>query len=202
MLRRQRTTILALGLIPMAVALACSGGNGSPVSPSLSDPGNSTIRGTALTAAPGPSTRSQTSNGAAASARPMGGHPAAMTRVCVSGTTNCATVNDAGKFEISGPFSGDVHLEFTSQQGAVVLTIPNVQAGETIVVRVELSGSTGVVRIESRQGDDDDSADDDSAADDDSSDDDSADDDDSSDDDSADDDSADDDDSKDDDSKD
>ena len=161
-----RNALLGLRLATMALAVACTG---SPVSPSPGAAAVTTIRGNLF--APGTT----------ASASRLAATVDTTIRVCISGTDTCDDVDGAGNFELTGNFTGDIRLRFTGAMGEVTLTIPDVRHGETIVVKVELDGTTGVVRVESRSGgDDDDSADDDSldddSADDDSADDDSADD--------------------------
>jgi len=184
-----------LNFVSLALAVACSGSLSSPIGPTGSDglgsnaSGSTTIRGRTST------------NRAPSSVRSTAASSPSATRVCVTGTSNCDTIDSDGQFELKGNFSGDVHLSFTSPQGNADVTVPNVQLGETIVLAVQLAGGAATVKIESRQGDgngnaaDDDSDDDaaDDPSDDDSEDDDSEDDD-SEDDDSKDDDSEDDDD--------
>jgi hypothetical protein len=128
------------------VAAACSGG-ASPVGPSgfagLPAGGSTTILG----------------RGAG---RPSAASTAS-TKVCVTGTSICTNVNGAGAFQLSGSFSGDVQLDFTGPSGTTSLTVPDVQAGETVIVVVDLSN--GSLRVESREaanGTDDVSEDDES----------------------------------------
>jgi hypothetical protein len=73
--------------------------------------------------------------------------------MCVSGTTTCAEIGASGTFELKGDFTGNITLQFLDSQGSnITLTISNVQSGETIVVTVELNGTTGILNIESRDG--------------------------------------------------
>lgn len=168
-MQRLNTRIVwGIGVLVMIAASACSGGSvGSPVSPSTSGTfgGSTTIRGTTNVAGASQSARQSASRASAL-------HASTTIRVCISGTTTCADVDGAGTFELTGHFSGDIRLQFTGPQGTVILTIPHVQPGETIVVTVELNGTNGTIRILSRQGGDDDSDDDDDSSDDDSDDDD------------------------------
>ena len=172
MRRVHEKVIWGLGLLLMIAGVACSNaGLGSPVSPSSSGIGATTIRGTTQVAGVSQSAGRFASRS----------HAPSTIRVCISGTDTCTEVDGSGNFELTGNFTGDIQLQFTGPQGTVTLTIPNVQPGETILVTVELNGTNGIIRIQSRHGGDDDS-DDDSAdhdSDDDSADDDSADDDDS-----------------------
>lgn len=139
--------LLAVGLV--SAAIACSG---SPTSPSTSgmSPGATTIRGTARGASVARSSASQ-----------VAAHAPTTIRICVSGTTTCADVDGSGDFELTGNFSGDVQLQVTGPQGPLMLTIPNVKRGETIVVVVSVEGTAAAIQIVARSGGDDDEDDED-----------------------------------------
>lgn len=153
-MRHMNTKILwAAGLVSMIAAIACSGGSVDlPTRPSSSGTSGraTTIRGT-----------TRGSNAAVASASQFAIQAATTIRICVSGTATCAAVDGTGNFVLTGNFSGDVHLQVTSPQGTVMLTLPNVKHGETIVVIVSFNGPNGVMQIVSRTGGDDDDEDND-----------------------------------------
>ena len=67
------------------------------------------------------------------------------------GTDASVNADGSGRFEISGDFVGDVQLSFTGAGHNVVVTVQDVQPGQTITVTVSLSGDTGTVDVESRQ---------------------------------------------------
>lgn len=60
----------------------------------------------------------------------------------------------SGRFELSGDFSGDIQLSFSGAGQDVVVTLHDVQPGQTITVTVALSGNTGTLDVESREGGD------------------------------------------------
>lgn len=70
------------------------------------------------------------------------------------GTDACATADGSGRFELSGDFSGDIQLSFSGAGQDVVVTLHDVQPGQTITVTVALSGTTGTLDVESREGGD------------------------------------------------
>ena len=75
-------------------------------------------------------------------------------RVCVVGTDVCVDVDGSGAFEISGDFAGDVQLNFLGSGHDVVVTVHDVQPGQTITVTVSLNYDTGTLDVESRHGGD------------------------------------------------
>ena len=152
-----KSMLWTLLVVSAGTAVACSGG--SFVGPSSAGSGT-TIKGTTIVAgSPG-------SGGALAASAP------ADLKVCLKGTTKCADVNADGTFELTGEFDGDVTLQFISAQGTVTLTIEDVRPGETIVVTVTINGTTGTLKIESREDADSDDESGDNESDDDESDDD------------------------------
>ena len=137
--------ILGLGvsLLLAGGLVACSGNSGSPASPSsVPSGGSTTINGTAQTSA---------------TATPLFGEQRVNNntlQVCVVGTDACVNADGAGRFELSGDFSGDIQLRFSGAGQDVVVTLHDVQPGQTITVTVALNGRTGTVDVESREGGD------------------------------------------------
>ena len=135
-----RMATLGLSLLVAGGVVACSGGSSSPVSPSARQSGGTTISGTALTpGAVAPSLGRLATDGSET------------LRVCVVGSGVCVDVDGAGGFELSGDFAGDVQLQFSGSGHDVVVTVHNVQPGQTITVTVTLSGDTGTLQVESRE---------------------------------------------------
>jgi hypothetical protein len=138
------------GLLTLAVAMACSQA-GSPIVPSLDggQPGGNTTRilGTAHVPVASSNARGAVAGASLASAR---GSNSLV--VCVDGATVCSGIDGLGKFELNGPFSGDIGLRFNGPGSDVLLTVPNVQAGETVTITVALSGQGSTLDVESRVG--------------------------------------------------
>jgi hypothetical protein len=151
--------LAAIGALTLVLpTLACSGGNaGGPTSPS--------VFGSSSSAPTGGTTIIGTTSGLTSSLANR--QPATATvstasgvQVCVNGT--CANLDEDGRFELRGEFSGDVGLEVAGLEGSsILLTIPGVSEGETIVVRLEIDDSTSRIEILSRTLGDGDSPDDD-----------------------------------------
>ena len=135
--------ILGLGvsLLLAGGLVACSGSSGSPASPSsFPSGGSTTINGTAQTSA---------------AATPLFGEQRVngnTLQVCVVGTDACVNADGSGRFALSGDFSGDIRLSFSGAGQDVVVTLHDVQPGQTITVTVALHGTTGTVDAESREG--------------------------------------------------
>jgi hypothetical protein len=136
---------LGFGLLMVVAAAACSG-SGSPVAPSVGNGAGvgSMIRGTANLGPQGAAAAGAVSSGSLATDAP------GTVQVCVNGTDVCGDVEGAGSFELSGDFSGDVGLRFTSSDEDVTLMVPDVVLGETVIVTVELAGANSTIHIDSR----------------------------------------------------
>ena len=193
---------LACGLPCALLVASCSGGASGPAAPfapttlSVNQPAATT--GTTISG----TVKLSGSSSSGASLRAALGPPALLVRVV--GTALEAAADPSGRFTLEGVPPGDVQLHFGGSGINATLTLPSVQAEQTVIIVVVLTGNGATLESDSRNGsvDDDDSADDDAADDDSVDDDDSADDDDAADDDSRDDDDSTDDDAADDDSKD
>lgn len=138
-----------LSLVVATGFVACN--STSPVSPSAfpSGGGATTITGTAHTAG----ATAALSFGQLTHAG--GDHPV---EVCVVGADLCAVADESGYFELVGNFVGDLRLRFSSDDHDVVVTIHDVQLGQTIRVTVSLDGQSGTLEVDSREGGDTDSA--------------------------------------------
>ena len=148
----KRTTLIGVSLC-MAIGLAaCSGGNGSPASPSAfpsagaTTSGATTISGTAVA---GGGTTGQSTGLSTPTFGALDSHSGL--RVCVVGTNICVEVGPSGTFELSGDFVGDVELHITGPGHDVFVTVTNVQSGQTIIVSITLNGDVGSLQVESRQ---------------------------------------------------
>ena len=132
-----------LSLVVATGFVACN--STSPVSPSAfpSGGGATTITGTAHTAgATAALSFGQLSH--AGSDDPV--------EVCVVGADLCAVADESGYFELVGNLVGDLRLRFSSDDHDVVVTIHDVQLGQTIRVTVSLNGQSGTLEVDSREG--------------------------------------------------
>ena len=140
----RKTASVGLSLLVVIGFVACSGSANSPTSPSaLPFGGATTITGTAQTTGTAALSFGQLAH--TDSDGPL--------EVCVVGTDVCAVVDASGHFELVGNFVGDIQLQFSS--GAdhnVMVTVHDVQLGQTITVTVSLNGESGTVVVESREG--------------------------------------------------
>ena len=142
-----KTASVGLSLLLTSGFVACSGNSSSPVAPSAfgSGGGATTITGTAHTAG----TSAALSLGQLSHEGDDG-----PLEVCVVGSEVCAPADASGHFELVGDFVGDVQLQFSGSGHEVVVTVHDVQPGQTITVTVTLNGHTGTIDVESRQGGD------------------------------------------------
>ena len=131
----RKTASVGLSLLVVIGFVACSGSANSPTSPSaLPFGGATTITGTAQTTGTAALSFGQLAH--TDSDGPL--------EVCVVGTDVCAVVDASGHFELVGNFVGDIQLQFSS--GAdhnVMVTVHDVQLGQTITVTVSLNGESG-----------------------------------------------------------
>ena len=134
-----------LSVLVAAGFVACN--STSPVSPSAfpSGGGATTITGTAHTAG----ATAALSFGQLSHAG--GDDPV---EVCVVGADLCAVADESGYFELVGNLVGDLRLRFSSDDHDVVVTIHDVQLGQTIRVTVSLNGQSGTLEVDSREGGD------------------------------------------------
>ena len=141
-----KTTSLGVSLLMAGGFLACSGSSNSPVSPSAfpSGGGATTITGTAR-----PTSAAPLSFGSLATA----GSDSTM-EVCVVGADVCTVADASGRFEVVGDFIGDIQLRFSGPGQDVVVTVYDVQPGQTITVTVSLNGQSGTLQVDSRDGGD------------------------------------------------
>ena len=66
----------------------------------------------------------------------------------------CVVADASGHFVLVGDFVGDLQLRFSSDGHDVVVTVHDVQLGQTITVTVSLTGPSGTLQVESREGGD------------------------------------------------
>ena len=115
------SALMAIGLV------VCSGGRGSPASPSAfpSGSGPTTIAGTAYSAGPatglsfGPLSHSGSDG-------PL--------EVCIVNTDVCAVADASGHFELARDVSSDIQLHFSGSGHDVIMTFHDVQPGQTITL--------------------------------------------------------------------
>ncbi len=139
--------ILAL-IVPVAFLVgACSGSSPSGPSPTPvpSFPAGST--GTTISGSIGGAT---TGGGTASTSglRPDAG-PASIV-VTIAGTTISTTVDASGKFTLTNVPGGTLTLEFSGPGISGTITIPNVTAGQTIELTLQLTGSSLSLEAERR----------------------------------------------------
>ena len=140
----KRVANLSVGLFAAVGFVACSGDSGSPAAPSAfpSGAGTTTIAGTAHSAG-------------ASAALGLGdlshSESSGPLEVCVVGTETCAVADVTGYFELVDDFVNDVQLHFSGDGHDVVVTIHDVQPGQTVTVTVTLNGHTATLDVESQQ---------------------------------------------------
>lgn len=130
-------------LLPLAfLSAACSGSSPSAPSPAPSAPAASTgatIAGTISGAGGSGSTSGLTpDNGSAGIV------------VTVAGTTISAAVDGSGRFVLTNVPGGTLTLQFSGPGVSGTITVPNVTAGQTIELTLQLAGSTVSLQAERR----------------------------------------------------
>lgn len=138
---------LAIGLAStLVIVAACGGGNSSPTSPSSSggpaagSPTGATVRGTINNVTS--TTRAEGVSGALDTAG---------FTVTVVGTGITASVSSNGQFTLTGVPAGDIQIHITGPGVDATLTLSNVQAGQTIEIKIKVSGNTATLDDDARQ---------------------------------------------------
>jgi len=130
----------------MAFALsACSGSSPSGPSPTPLPSFPSASTGTTISGSIG---WASGGSGSTSGIRPDAG-PAGIV-VTIAGTSISATVDGNGKFTLTNVPGGTLTLEFNGPGISGTITIPNVVAGQTIELTLELSGSSVSLEAERR----------------------------------------------------
>ena len=142
-----RATALATLAVITSLTAACGGSSrATPTSPSapLADGGaaaaGATISGTVQGAGPSSLTSATTS------------HAVTGLSVAVVGTSLGTTVDAAGRFTLTGVPPGDVQLRFTGSGIDAVVPVGTVQPAQTVSIVVTLSGNSGRVETETKDG--------------------------------------------------
>lgn len=127
------------GLVTSGSPSSGSPGSGTPGgSPTVGVTGSAAVVGVVTTGSAGRSVRT---SGAGLS-------------VQVVGTNLSAGVGNDGSFSLQGVPSGDVKLHFSGDGIDATVTLSSVQSGQSIEIKVTVSGSTGSIDSDSRKGGD------------------------------------------------
>lgn len=139
---------LVLGLACTLFAVGCGGG--SPTSPSMM---TSSMPGTPGAAAGATITGSVTNASAPRSLPSASRAYAGGLMVQVVGTPISVVVGPSGEFTLQGVPAGDVRLRFTGDGCDATITLAGLQAGQTLQIKVTVSGATATLDHDSRDGD-------------------------------------------------
>ena len=140
---------LVLGLACTLFAVGCGGG--SPTSPSMM---TSSMPGTPGATAGATITGSVTNASAPRSLPAASRAYAGGLMVQVVGTTISVAVGPNGEFTLQGVPAGDVRLRFTGDGCDATITLTGLQTGETVVIKVTVSGTTAKLDDDSRDNSD------------------------------------------------
>jgi hypothetical protein len=72
--------------------------------------------------------------------------------VSVPGTNLSSPVDGTGKFTLDGVPPGDIQIKITGSGVDAAITVSGVQAGQTITLKITVSGNAGVIDSDSREG--------------------------------------------------
>jgi len=136
-----RISLLAAIIAATISVAACADSN--PSSPTSANA--VTINGNVVA-----SSGSQEASGASAQTSSLAATAPAGLRVSVAGSNISALVDAAGHFSLKNVPPGRVDLQFTSNGGTALLSLTDLQTGQTITIAVILSGAAATLESESR----------------------------------------------------
>jgi len=141
--------VFALGVLSLALVSAACGGNGTTASPTSPSP---TVNAGVPPSSMSGAIVSGTVAASSSSGTALG--PSALTALTVQvvGTSITSSVSSTGDFSLKDVPPGDVSIKVSGSGADAVVSVAGVQAGQTIQIRIVVSGSTGRLDFDSRGG--------------------------------------------------